>query len=257
MTIICTRRIESSTEATLRCCFESRQWAGCCLTEWCTWCYRRQRHYCSQLKLRDPPPPSFSQTLFPSIPSNPGEQRETIEKAIYCAPFPPIAPHLYQRTDLPLSSPQRESGSVTGDDWLVSCEMKANVWTFSIVWMDPCAFKTGFHCKKGVWYTPQKAPVYKKSGIFQFLCVAHFYVVHVSYTCLFFGCLLFWLSFLASLGKARREERRREMRVKETERGREYLLCWLVLVTVALWVCAHSLRLLETISWILLLFKSF
>lgn len=37
----------------------------------------------------------------------------------------------------------------------------------------------------------------------------HVYSVHVSYTCLF-GCLLFWLSILASLGRARREGMREE-----------------------------------------------
>lgn len=60
----------------------------------------------------------------------------------------------------------------------------------------------------------------KKSDICQFLSYRYIYAMHVSNTCSLFGCLLFWLSILASFTRARRE-RMRERREREGEGKRD------------------------------------
>lgn len=117
---------------------------------------------------------------------------------------------------------------------------------FFVVGMDHCGiFLTVFLGTQG-FDSLLKGHLCAESRIF-----ASSYAIgtHVSHTCSLLGCLLFWLSILASLGIAGREGMS-----EESVQERRYLLCRLVLVTEALWVCAHSLRLLGAISSTLLLF---
>lgn len=88
------------------------------------------------------------------------------------------------------------------DDWVVSVETKADGGTFFfvVVWI-----------KKSVLLLKCDIPV-KEHLCAESPKYVHGYPVHVSRTCLLFGCALFWLPILASL---RRAGRKRE----ETERA--------------------------------------
>lgn len=60
----------------------------------------------------------------------------------------------------------------------------------------------------------------KKLDICQFLSYRYIYAMRVSNTCSLFGCLLFWLSILASFTRVRAELRERREREGEGKRGK-------------------------------------
>lgn len=154
---------------------------------------------------------------FPSNPLNPGEPRDTIEKALYCPPPPPLpssAPHLYQCTDQLLSRPLDEKRPCNKRR-LDSLEMEAERRAFSRqdnqLWFP---FLSRF-----AWYiTPicvaQSERVHKVTHLLfpvQFACLHQASFTRIRITRLLASfCFLYW-PLWEELGARRGKEKRKSV----------------------------------------------